>query len=117
MGSEATLLLDKIPEFLEAVVLVNTLTNTFTQELVNTSLSVQQIRKPNPSMITRKNEDSARPLIYKVWLNIMCCYVLERLSVICLFSNYMSFYEETFLKKFFAFFPSLDSLFLLPLSN
>lgn len=38
MGSEATLPLDKIPEFLEAVVLVNTLTNTVTQEWVNTSL-------------------------------------------------------------------------------
>ena len=38
--AEATLTFDKIPEFLKAVVLVNTLTNTCTSELVNASLSV-----------------------------------------------------------------------------
>ena len=38
--AEATLTFDKIPEFLKAVVLVNTLTNTCTNELVNASLSV-----------------------------------------------------------------------------
>lgn len=104
MGSEAILLADKIPEFLEAVVLVNTLTQHFTQELVNTSSGCDGSASQTLQWLNGKNEDRARSLIYKVWLNIMCCYVLGK--VIChlfIFKLYVSTKRILFFKVFCIF--------------
>lgn len=104
MGSEATLPLDKIPEFLEAVVLVNTLTNTFTQELVNTSLSVRRICKPNPSMIKQEEWGpcSSINLQSMVEHNVL----LRSGKVIChlfIFKLYVSLWRDFIFKVFCIF--------------
>ena len=104
MGSEATPPFDKIPEFLEAVVLVNTLTNTFTRELVNTSLSVWQIRKPNPSMV--KLGEWGQCLFINLQSMVEHNAVLHSTKVIhhlFIFKLYVSLWRDFFFKFFCLF--------------
>lgn len=108
MGSEATLPFDKIPEFLEAVVLVNTLTNTFTKELVNTSLSVWQIRKPNPSVV--KLGEWGQCLSINLQSMVEHNALLHSTKVIhhlFIFKLYVFLWRDFFL-SFFAFFSKFE---------
>lgn len=101
MGSEATLTFDKIPEFLKAVVLVNTLTNTFTNELVNTSLSVWQICEPKPSMIKLGEWGQFLSIILQSMVEHKV--LLHSGKVIChlfIFKLYVSLWRDFFFKVF-----------------